>query len=140
MPALLHTCLWCLYLTQSAPVQVADLLLSVCCGVNTFASAPGTGARSHVWGGTWQQFHGDYTERNAKQISPCSTLAFTSLCKHSGIKYKLMFSGCIFLRDSYLLYHCQKEVCSFGGWKPRNVISFLLPLPLPHLGSQNGRE
>lgn len=39
-----------LCLTQSALNQVVDLLFSACCGVNTFASTPGTGARSHVPG------------------------------------------------------------------------------------------
>lgn len=41
-----------LCLTQSAPVEVVDLLLSACCGVKAFASAPGKGARNHVQGGS----------------------------------------------------------------------------------------
>ena len=49
--AILHTHAVSLYLKQSVLVQVVDLLFPACWGAITFASAHGTGARRHVWGG-----------------------------------------------------------------------------------------
>lgn len=50
--AILHTHAVSLYLKQSVLVQVVDLLFSACFSVVALASAHGTGARRHVWGGS----------------------------------------------------------------------------------------
>lgn len=80
--------------SESALAQGADLLFPASSGVVNFAPAHGMGAKRHVEGGS----DSVKATHKAKQVTKWLQEAALHLlfCKHSSIKYKWIFQGCVF--------------------------------------------